>query len=88
MKKLSSKLFFFFLIFGSFFTPIYSEEWSKERDAKITTKIDVETFWKQVKKLEQSNMEKIQLGIPILIIAATGRTKLPFQKEKDMSCRT
>ena len=50
MKKLSSKLLLFFLIFGSFFTPIYSEEWSKERDAKIITKIDVETFWKQVKK--------------------------------------
>ena len=62
MKKLSSKLFIFFLIFGSFFTPIYSEEWNKEWDAKITTKVDVETFWKQVKKLEKANMEKIQLG--------------------------
>ena len=50
MKKLSSKILFFCLILGSFFNPIYSEEWSKERDAKITTKIDVETFWKQVKK--------------------------------------
>ena len=50
MKKLSSKLFIFLLIFGSFFTPIYSEEWDKDPDAKITTKIDVETFWKQVKK--------------------------------------
>ena len=53
MKKLSSKLFIVFLIFGSFFTPIYSEEWNKERDAKITTKIDVETFWKQVKKTRE-----------------------------------
>ena len=53
MKKLSSKLFIFFLIFGSFFTPAYSEEWNKKRDAKITTKIDVETFWKQVKKTRE-----------------------------------
>ena len=53
MKKLSSKLFIFFLIFGSFFTPTYSEEWNKKRDAKITTKIDVETFWKQVKKTRE-----------------------------------
>ena len=53
MKKLSSKLFIVFLIFVSFFTPIYSEEWNKERDAKITTKIDVETFWKQVKKTRE-----------------------------------
>ena len=62
MKKLSPILFIFLLIFGSFFTPIYSEEWNKERYAKITSKIDVETFWKQVKKLEKANMEKIQLG--------------------------
>ena len=53
MKKLSSKLFIFFLIFGSFFTPTYSEEWNKKRDAKITTKIDVETFWEQVKKTRE-----------------------------------
>jgi len=53
MKKLSSKLSIFFLIFGSFFTPIYSEELNKEVDAKITTKIDVETFWKQVKKTRE-----------------------------------
>ena len=53
MKKLSSKLFIFFLIFGSFYTPTYSEEWNKKRDAKITTKIDVETFWEQVKKTRE-----------------------------------
>ena len=53
MKKLSPILFIFLLIFGSFFTPIYSEEWNKERDAKITSKIDVETFWKQVKKTRE-----------------------------------
>ena len=53
MKKLSSKIFIFLLIFGSFFTPIYSEEWDKERDAKITTKVDVETFWKQLKKIRE-----------------------------------
>ena len=53
MKKLSSKLVIFLLIVGSFFTPIYSEEWNKDRDAKITTKIDVETFWKQVKKTRE-----------------------------------
>ena len=53
MKKLSSKLFIFLLIFGSFFTSIYSGEWDKDRDAKITTKIDVETFWKQVKKTRE-----------------------------------
>ena len=58
MKKLSSKLFIFFLIFGSFFTPIYSEEWNKERDAKITTKIDVETFWKQIKKTREIKFGK------------------------------
>ena len=50
MKKLSSKLFIFFLIFGSFFTPIYSEKLNEGWDSNITTKIDVETFWKQVKK--------------------------------------
>ena len=53
MKKLSSKLFIFFLIFGSFFTQIYSEDLNKERDSKIITKIDVETFWKQVKKTRE-----------------------------------
>ena len=53
MKKLSSKIFIFLLIFGSFFTPIYSEEWDKEQDAKITTKVDVETFWKQFKKIRE-----------------------------------
>ena len=41
------------LIFGSFFTPIYSEEWDKKRDANITTKVDVETFWKQLKKIRE-----------------------------------
>ena len=41
------------LIFGSFFTPIYSEELDKERDTKITTKVDVETFWKQLKKIRE-----------------------------------
>ena len=53
MIKLTSKIFIFLLIFGSFFTPIYSEEWDKERDAKITTKVDVETFWKHVKKTRE-----------------------------------
>ena len=41
------------LIFGSFFTSIYSEELDKERDTKITTKVDVETFWKQLKKIRE-----------------------------------
>ena len=41
------------LIFGSFITPIYSGEWENDRDAKITTKIDVETFWKQIKKTRE-----------------------------------
>lgn len=58
MKKLSTKLFIFFLIFESFFTPIYSEEWNKGRDAKITTKIDIETFWKQVKKTREMKYGK------------------------------
>ena len=53
MKKLSSKLFLYLLIFGCFFTPKYSKEQDKERDAKITTKIDVETFWEQVKKTRE-----------------------------------
>ncbi len=53
MKKLSSDLFIFFLIFGSFFTPIYSEEQNKELESKITTKVDVETFWKQLKKTRE-----------------------------------
>ena len=53
MIKLTSKIFIFLLIFGSFFTPIYSEEMDKERDANITTKIDVETFWKQLKKIRE-----------------------------------
>ena len=53
MKKLSSKLFIFFLIFGSFFMPIFSEERNKHRDTTITSKVDVETFWKQVKKTRE-----------------------------------
>lgn len=53
MKKLSSKLFIFFLIFESFFTPTYSEEWNKEWDENITTKIDVQTFWNRVKETRE-----------------------------------
>ena len=60
MKKLSSELFVFFIIIGSFFKPVYSEEWNKEWDEKITTKIDVETFWKQVKKTREIKYGKDQ----------------------------
>ena len=35
------KIIHFFVNFWIFFTPIYSEECDKDRDAKITTKIDV-----------------------------------------------
>ena len=53
MKILSSKLFIFFLIFRSFLIPVYTEELNKDWDAKITTKVDVETFWNQVKKTRE-----------------------------------
>ena len=53
MIKLTSKIFIFLLIFGSFFIPIYTEEWEKERETKITTKVDVETFWEQLKKIRE-----------------------------------
>ena len=46
MKLFSSKLILFYLISGSLLTPVYSEKW----DEKITSKVDVETFWKQVKE--------------------------------------
>ena len=49
MVKRLSKLFLFSLIFSSFLTPVYSEKW----DEKITSKVDVETFWKQVKETRE-----------------------------------
>ena len=49
MKLFSSKLILFSLIFGSLLTPVYSEKWDKN----ITSKIDVQTFWKQVKETRE-----------------------------------
>lgn len=53
MKKLPLKIFIYFLIIGSFLTPVYSEESNKDWDSKITSKVDVETFWKRVKKIRE-----------------------------------
>ena len=49
MKLFSSKLILFSFISGSILTPVYSEKWDKN----ITTKIDVQTFWKQVKETRE-----------------------------------
>ena len=49
VKKLSN-LFISSLIFSSVLTPVKSQEWDKKWDENITTKIDVQTFWKQVKE--------------------------------------
>ena len=49
MKPFSSKLILFSLISGSLLTPVYSEKWDKN----ITSKIDVQTFWKQVKETRE-----------------------------------
>ena len=49
MKLFSSKLILFSLISGSLLTPVYSEKWDKN----ITSKIDVQTFWKQVKETRE-----------------------------------
>ena len=48
VKKLSN-LFISSLIFSSVLTPVYSEKWDKN----ITSKIDVQTFWKQVKETRE-----------------------------------
>ena len=42
-------------------------------DEKITTKIDVQTFWKQVKELERLSMERIKDGIRTWTIAVIGQ---------------
>ena len=73
-----------FLIIRSLLTPIYLEKFSKEWDAKITIKVDFETFWEKVKKIETSNMERIQLRISILMITVIGQAKLQYQKDKEM----
>ena len=49
MVKRLSNLFIFSLIFSSVLTPVYSEKWDKN----ITSKIDVQTFWKQVKETRE-----------------------------------
>ena len=48
IKRLSN-IFFYALIFSCSVTPVYSEKWDKN----ITTKIDVQTFWKQVKETRE-----------------------------------
>ena len=48
VKKLSN-LFISSLIFSSVLTPVYSEK----LDKNITTKIDVQTFWKKVKETRE-----------------------------------
>ena len=48
VKKLSN-LFISSLIFSSVLTPVYSEKW----DNNITSKIDVQTFWKKVKETRE-----------------------------------
>ena len=49
MVKRLSNLFISSLIFSSVLTPVYSEKW----DEKITSKVDVETFWKQLKETRE-----------------------------------
>ena len=49
MVKRLSNLFIFSLIFSSVLTPVYSEKWDKN----ITSKIDVQTFWKKVKETRE-----------------------------------
>mgnify|MGYP003324631928 CR=1 FL=1 len=49
MVKRLSNLFIFSLIFSSVLTPVYSEK----LDKNITTKIDVQTFWKKVKETRE-----------------------------------
>ena len=49
MKLFSSKLILFSLISSSLLTPVYSEKW----DEKITSKVDVETFWKKLKETRE-----------------------------------
>ena len=53
MKKISSKLFIYFLIFRFFLNPVYSKELNKKWDSKITTKVDIETFWERVKETRE-----------------------------------
>ncbi len=48
IKRLSN-IFFYALILSSFVTPVYSEKFDKN----ITTKVDVESFWKQVKETRE-----------------------------------
>ena len=49
MVKRLSNLFISSLIFSSVLTPVYSEKWDK----KITSKVDVATFWKQLKETRE-----------------------------------
>ena len=49
MRLFSSKVILFSLIYGSLLTPVYSEK----LDKNITSKIDVQTFWKKVKKTRE-----------------------------------
>ena len=60
--------------------PSYSEQWDKN----ITTKIDVDTFWKEVKDTENSSMERILDGIRIWIIAVILQRILQNLRAKDM----
>ena len=48
IKRLST-IFFYALILSSSVTPVYSEKW----DEKITSKVDIQTFWKQVKETRE-----------------------------------
>ena len=48
IKRLSN-IFFYALIFSCSVTPVYSEK----SDKNITSKIDVQTFWKQVKETRE-----------------------------------
>ena len=49
MKLFSSKLILFSLISGSLLTPVYSEK----LDEKITSNVDIQTFWKKVKETRE-----------------------------------
>jgi len=49
MQLFYSKLILFSFISSSLLTPVYSEKW----DEKITSKVDVETFWKKLKETRE-----------------------------------
>ena len=49
VKKLIFRKLLFFLLFGSFLYPVFSEK----LDEKFTTKVDIETFWNRVREIRE-----------------------------------